>query len=308
MARRVEHPYAVGMVTLAKGVSAYLEGRWAVAQARCDEAEATFRDRCTGVSWERNTADAFSLWALSHQGETGELTRRWPILLAQALDRGDLYAAMNLSSYLMSVVRLAADEPARARAELAATNARWSRRGYHVQHNDALWAAVQIELYDGRGREAWRLLEASWPALRRSLLLRVQFVRTSMKFLRARAAIAAAIETGDTSERHRLLAVAAADARALAREGMPCPDAYARMIRASLAAIEGRDEEAALLWREAVAAFEAVDMNLCAAASRRRLGEALGGDAGAAAVVESESWMRGQLVREPSKAARMVIP
>lgn len=307
LARRVEHPYALGMVTLARGVSAYLEGRWKPAQAQCDEAEAIFRDRCTGVVWERNTADAFSLWGLSHQGEAGELSRRWPILLAQALDRGDLYAAMNLSSYLMSIVRLAADEPARAREELAATNARWSRRGYHVQHNDALWAAVQIELYDGRGREAWRLLDESWPALRRSLLLRVQFIRTSMRFLRARAAIAAAAEIRptDPSEARRLLAVAGADAKALAREKMPCPDAYARMIRAALSPT---DDRAVPLWREAVHAFEAVDMKLCVAASRRRLAQAIGGEDGAAELAASEEWMRTRLYRDFEKAARMIAP
>ncbi|WP_165073888.1 serine/threonine-protein kinase [Paludisphaera rhizosphaerae] len=307
LARRVEHPYALGMVTMARGVSAYLEGRWKPAQIQCDEAEAIFRDRCTGVAWERNTADAFSLWGLSHQGEAGELSRRWPILLAQALDRGDLYAAMNLSSYLMSIVRLAADEPARAREELAATNARWSRKGYHVQHNDALWAAVQIELYDGRGREAWRLLEESWPALRRSLLLRVQFIRTSMRFLRARAAIAAAAEIRPTNptEARRLLAVAEADAKALSREKMPCPDAYAKMIAATLAPTPDR---AVPLWREAVRAFESVDMGLCVAASRRRLAQALGSNAGAAELAASEEWMRSRLYREPEKAARMIAP
>ncbi|WP_165252108.1 serine/threonine-protein kinase [Paludisphaera soli] len=306
LARRVDQPYAIGMVTLARGVSAYLEGRWRAAQAQCDEADALFRDRCTGVAWERDTADAFALWGLSHQGETGELTRRWPILLARAVERGDLYAAMNLSSYLMSIVRLAADEPARAREELAATNARWSRRGYHVQHNDALWAAVQIDLYDGRGGDAWRRLDEAWPALRRSLLLRVQFVRTSMRFLRARAAIAAALEAKEASESRRLLAVASRDARALEGERMPCPDAYARLVRAALAQAEGRDDLAAPLWRAAVAGFEAVDMNLCAAAARRRLGACLGGDAGARALSESETWMRRQLIQDPEKAARMI--
>ena len=100
---------------------------------------------------------------------------------------------MNLSSYIMSIVRLAADDPDMAERELRQTMSQWSREGYHVQHNDALWAAVQIELYRGNGMAAWGLIDRSWPALRRSLLLRVQFIRTSMHFLRARAALAAAV-------------------------------------------------------------------------------------------------------------------
>lgn len=309
LTRRVEHPYALGMVTLARGVAAYLEGRWAEAQVRCDQAEAIFRDRCTGVAWEINTAGAFSLWGLSHQGEVAELSRRWPVLLAQAIERGNLYAAMNLSSYLMSIVKLAADDPDAARAGLRETAARWSTRGYHVQHNDALWAAVQIELYRGDGPAAWELLRASWPALRRSLLLRVQFIRTSMLFLRARAAIAAAVALKGPrpSEARALLALADRDARRLAREGMPCPEAYAWMIRGALAALRGDPERGASQLAEAILRFDAVDMRLCSAAVRRRLGELIGGDAGRAAVVSSEDWMRGQEIRDPARMAGMIL-
>ena len=81
LASRVEDPYASGMVALARGVSAYLEGRWTLAQLECDRAETIFRDRCTGVAWELDTAHAFALWGLSHQGAVAELSRRWPILL-----------------------------------------------------------------------------------------------------------------------------------------------------------------------------------------------------------------------------------
>src|SRR5262249_25502951 len=184
LASRVEDPYASGMVALARGVSAYLEGRWAVAQQECDCAESIFRERCTGVAWELDTSHAFALWGLSHQGAVAELSRRWPILLNLARARGDLYAVMNLSTYIMSIVRLAADDPDTADRELRQTMSQWSREGYHVQHNDALWVTVQIELYRGDGAAAWGLIDRSWPALRRSLLLRVQFIRTSMHFLR----------------------------------------------------------------------------------------------------------------------------
>ena len=267
------------MVALARGVSAYLEGQWTLAQPECDRAETIFRDRCTGVAWELDTAHAFALWGLSHQGAVAELSRRWPILLDRARARGDLYAVMNLSSYIMSIVRLAADDPDTADRELRQTMSQWSREGYHVQHNDALWAAVQIELYRGDGAAAWDLIDRSWPALRRSLLLRVQFIRTSMHFLRARAALAAAValRRSRPAEARSLLAVARRAARRLDRERMPCPTAYARLIRGALAAIGGDSSRAVPLLTEAVACFEAVDMRLCAAAARRRLGELLGG-------------------------------
>ena len=188
LARQVDDPYPLGMVALAHGAAFYLECDWKEAHAHCDRACDIFRRRCTGVHWERNTATAFGLWALSHMGEIAELDRRWPRLLAEARDRGDLYAVMNLSTYLLSIVRLAADEPDLARDEVGQAMAHWSRGGYHIQHNDQAWGMAQIELYAGRGGAAWDLIAWNWPALSRSLLLRVQFVRVAMWQLRARCA------------------------------------------------------------------------------------------------------------------------
>src|SRR5262249_51597021 len=145
-------------------------------------------------------------------------------------------------------VRLAADDPETADRELRQTMSQWSREGYHVQHNDALWAAVQIALYRGEGAAAWGLIDGSWPALRRSLLLRVQFIRTSMHFLRARAARAAGAPAGRPrpAEARSLLAVAHRATRRLDRARMPCPTAYARLIQGALAAVRGDSSRAAL--------------------------------------------------------------
>lgn len=306
---RVEHPYSLGMVAMARGVSAYLEGRWTLAQTECDRAASIFRDRCTGVAWELDTTQAFALWGLSHQGDVAELSRRWPILLNEARDRGDLYAVMNLSTYLMSIVRLAADDPDTADRELRQTMAQWSREGYHVQHNDALWAAVQIALYRGDGPAARALIEQSWPALRRSLLLRVQFIRTSMRFLRARAALAAAValRRSRPAESRSLLAVARRAARRLDRERMPCPTAYARLIDGALAAIVGDSSRAVPRLTEAIICFEAVDMRLCAAATRRRLGELLGGTRGRDEIDRSDLWMAEHNIKKPASLAAMIV-
>ena len=224
LAHRVDDAYALAMVTLGRGVAAYLEGRWRDAQENCDGAETIFRDHCTGVAWELDTAGAFALWGLSHLGDVAELCRRWPILLKRARERGDLYAVMNLSSYLMSVVRLTMGDPDTARAELRETVAQWSAQGYHVQHNDALWAAVQIELYCGAGESAWNLIRQAWPALR--LASSPGAVHPDVDALSSsRAAMAAAAELrcSRPAEARSLLAVAARAASRLEREGMPCP-------------------------------------------------------------------------------------
>ena len=309
LASRVEDPYASGMVALARGVCAYLEGQWTLAQIECDRAETIFRDGCTGVAWELDTSHAFALWGLSHQGAVAELSRRWPILLDRARARGDLYAVMNLSSYIMSIVRLAADEPDTADRELRQTMSQWSREGYHVQHNDALWAAVQIELYRGDGMAAWNLIDQSWPALRRSLLLRVQFIRTSMNFLRARAALAAAV----TLRRSRLGRSSITSGRRPPRRPPSgtrthaLPDRIRSTRQGALAAIVGDSARAVSLLTEAVACFEAVDMRLFAAATRRRLGEQQGGASGQAEIDRAARLMADEKIKNPDRMAAMII-
>ncbi len=305
LAGQVDEPYPLGMVALAHGAAFYLECRWKEAHAHCDRACDIFRERCTGVHWERNTATAFGLWALSHMGELAELDRRWPRLLAEARDRGDLYAVMNLSTYLLSIVRLAANEPDRARDEVGQAMGQWSRGGYHIQHNDQAWGMAQIELYAGRGGAAWDLIAWNWPALSRSLLLRVQFVRVAMWQLRARCALAAA---ECSSEPEPLLRAAAADARRLEREATPWSLASARLVRAALAWNRGGDSSAADLLTDAAGRFDSIAMALCAAAARRRLGVLVGGDRGATLVAQADVWMRGQEIREPGRMTEVYAP
>jgi serine/threonine protein kinase len=305
LAGRTGHPYALGMATLARGVSAYLEGRWRDALDGCDAAEVLFRDGCTGVAWERDTAHAFALWALSHLGAVAELARRFPILQQSARERGDLYALANLGTYNQSVVRLAADEPEPAREAIREQMAQWSRQGFHVQHNDQLWGAVHIELYRGDGPAAWAVIERHWPALAGSLLLRVQFVRVSMTALRARAALASASARSDPRP---LTARAARDARRLARERVPWAIAHARLVEGLLEAARGRSEAAARALADAAARYDAAEMALCAAAARRRLGALLGGDEGRSLVQAADARMAAQGVRNPARLAAMYAP
>jgi serine/threonine protein kinase len=307
LAKRVGEPYGLGMVALARGVAAYLEGHWRAARGICLDAERLFRDQCTGVAWERDTTNSFALWSLSHLGEVAELARRWPDLLQDARDRGDLYAVMNLSTYLMSVVKLTEGRADEAREELERVKAGWSRKGYHVQHNDQLWAGVQIELYSGRGLVAWELLSDSWTSLARSLLLRVQFIRTAMLSLRGRCALTASLERGHARS-GAFLRMAAGDARRLAREGTPWSLAASHVIAAGLASARGDLGETLERLRSAADGFDAAEMSLCAASARYRLGEHLGGNEGAAIVESATGWMRAQGIREPPRIAAMYVP
>ena len=97
------------------------------------------------------------------------------------------------------------------------------------------------------------------------------------------------------------------DARRLEREGMPWSMALACPIQAGIvAASRGDRSRAATLFSQAVTELEAVDMNLYAAAARRRLGELIGGDEGRAQVDRADSWMRQQTIQNPKPDGRCV--
>ena len=95
--------------------SALLLGQWKQARGCFDHGESLLRDHCTGVTWERDTVRNLALWALLHMGKIGELKRRWSLLIKEAQECGDRYAATTLTTFYMATIRLADDDPERHR-------------------------------------------------------------------------------------------------------------------------------------------------------------------------------------------------
>jgi hypothetical protein len=300
LASEVGEPSALALVSLAEGVAAALAGDWPRGLALCDRAEAIFRDSCLGFSWEQGTAHRFALWPLLYMGDLAEVRRRLPELIKQARERDDLYDETNLCLVARTFLRLAADQPARARGELAEMMARWSQQGFHVQHMNRLYDDAQIDLYEGDPRRAWERLQESWPVLLRSELLRVQQVRIFMTHLRGRAALALAAEQRADP---RLLRSARQDARLLFRERAGWAQALARLLEAGVASRQGKP--AAALLRDGADRCEAAHMRLYAAAARWHLA-ALEGTSQQRE--QAEAWMRGQEVVRPDRLATLLVP
>jgi serine/threonine protein kinase len=305
LARQLDQPYPAAMVTLAKGISDALEGRWQSAWSLCDQAEAIFRTHCTGVMWELSTAHRFALWPLMFLGEVAEIGRRLPALIKEARERNDLYAVTNLSLVIRTFVRLAEDEPEEARRELRQVIDEWSQQGFHVQHMNRLFDEVQIDLYQGEGRAAWQRVTGQWPAVARSHLLRVQQVRIFLLHLRARAALAAA---SDAAKPAPLWRAAERDARLLRRERVTWAEALAQLVRAGVAMQRNDASGVCQLLEDAAGRLDAAGLRLHAAAARRRLGEQLGGSRGHRLVEQAESWMRSQNVRRPDRMTALLAP
>jgi serine/threonine protein kinase len=302
LARRIDHPHALGLATLSMGIAGYMEGRWKNGREFSEQAEKIFRERCTGVAWELDTAQSFSLWSLFFLGEVAELNRRLPLLLKEARERGDLYAATNLGTFVGHLTWLATDDPEGAASDLRGLMERWSRQGFHVQHLTGLMGQLQIDLYSGDGAAAWQRIMAEWPALAGSLFLRVQVVRIFMVHLRARSALAAA------GKQPSLLRAAERDARRLEKENMAWSVPLAQLIRAGVAASRGDRSRAEALLAKAVTGFDAADMGLFAATTRRRHGQLLGGDAGRDLMTRADAWMADQQIKNPSRMTAMHAP
>lgn len=302
---RVGQPQAVGFATWASGFALYLEGRWKSAQELLEKAEGILRERCTGVAWELDNAQFYSLRSLVFMGRFEELARRLPSHLRDSRLRGDLYAETNLRTRVSYHVLLAQDRPERARQEIREMLARWSHKGYHLQHYFDLFGQAEIDLYEGNAKAAWDRVTAGWPSLQRSLLRRTQLVYLESAHLRARAAVAA-VAVGDAPE--RTLAVAEREARRIEGEAMPWSDPLAEMIRASVAALRGDAQAAVGLLASAETGFEGADEYLHAAAARARRGELLGGNGGERLRAEAEAWMSKERIANPARLLRVLAP
>jgi tetratricopeptide (TPR) repeat protein len=306
IARKVEDPHTLGWFYSTAGICAYLEGRWRSARASCENAEQILREHCTGVVWELNVNQLFSILALTMLGEIAELSRRVPLLLREARERGDLFGAINLCGGLANMTWLAADDPQRAVQEACALE-HWSHQGFHLQHSDNLFALVQIDLYKGDGLAAHARLMEKWRLLQQSLLMRIQKIRIDFYHLRARAAIAAARMLPPGSQRTCLLGQAKQDTRRVMREKVAWAKPLAEITQAALQMFEGRVDVACETLRRAADHFDAADMALHAESTRFRLGHLIGKDAGRPYVLKAETWMASQRIRNPSRMVDLLV-
>jgi hypothetical protein len=202
---------------------------------------------------------------------------------------------------------LAADRPAEARRHIDVALKGPFPRSFTWQLHLGLFAKAQLALYQGDAREAHRLVEREWPALRSSGILRHQYLRALNVELRARCAIGAAADASD-GERGRLLKRARKHARQLAAEDTAGTDPVALALLAGADAVEGRREEAVRLLRQAAASFESLAMGAHAAAARYQLASLVRASGARQEEIQAVDWLGAHGVRDPARLAAMLVP
>ena len=303
-ATKADHPFVLAWCALSDGVVAYCLGEFKRSYDSCVRAKEMFTNRCTGVAWERETADLYTILSAFYLGRIKEQGRRVDEGARHADERDDLFASTYVRSGLATMAWIARDEPDRGRAEVARTAERWSRRGYFFAHFWCFIANAQIDLYVGDPRRSLDRIRAEWPLLSQSLLLRsVQIMRVESLHARARAAIA----LGETIEEGRadLLRDASDDADRLAGEHIAYATPLAALLRAGIAAVRGQRAPAAAELTAAIQGFEKADMRTYAMAACFRRAELLG-DSGELAAVAG--WMREEEIRSPHRFVAMLAP
>ena len=306
---RVHNPEASALVTLAKGSAAYMQGQWTAARDLCESAEQLLRERCTGVAWQIDTARFYTLLSLFYLGEIGELSRRMPGFLKEARARDALYAETILRTRLSYLAYLASDDAAGAEQAVHEGMARWSHKGFHNQHYYEMVATADIQLYSGRNLEAWSGVERKWRDLSRTLLLRVQPVLIESLHLRARTAVGAALDPGNShSQRARLVRSAEGDAHRLRKIGAPWGIALAELTLAGLSTLREDWKRAVLYLESAEATFAGAHMGLYAAVAQRRRGEILDGPRAEQLRQSADSWMGNQSIVDAARVAHMLAP
>ena len=70
------------------------------------------------MTWERDTIHNFLLRSLVQMGEIRELEARWSVFFRESQERGDRYAATMLSSFYMTLIKLAGNLQPETETEL----------------------------------------------------------------------------------------------------------------------------------------------------------------------------------------------
>jgi tRNA A-37 threonylcarbamoyl transferase component Bud32 len=298
--------YIAGRARAAEGLGCFLIGRWKDARSDFEAGTRMMRDHGTSGRFELDVAELFHLATLFYLGETREMVRMAPLLLREAVERGDVYAQHGLRGWRSNVVWLVMGKPEDARAHALGVGAEGlAPEGFHLHHYYELLAHAQIDLYLGDAEGAWQRIEAAWPMLTASYLTRIQTVRVESTFLRARAAIGHAAGARP-AKRPALLVEARRLAKILEKERVGWASAFAEQIRAGVAQVEGDREGALVALDSAQRSYAGCDMQLYAAGVQYRRGQLESGAVAQALLTASRTAMAGQAVADPAAMTRML--
>jgi hypothetical protein len=294
----------IACISFVRGMTAYTRGDQRACKELCDRAAAVLRERCTGVAFELGRAHQFGMLAGGYLGDFAPAAQI-AALIDEAWRRGDLYAG---TSYIAFGVlgRLMQGDGEGVRRHIEQARRHWPRpRDYTWPDWYLLFANTWHALYSGEYRRSLEHLQADWPAFERAGFVRIPSVHTAFRLYRGASALAVARLGGEDAA--KLRALASDETRVLGKLRAPFARPFARLLEALSALDVGRREQAIGHLRDALPAFEAVGMLAFAVAVRRRLGQLLGAEEGAACVAQAERAARAMGVVDVEAMTRLLM-
>jgi len=303
IAQETQDPYLLGTCSVVRGCIEYFGGNFPSAIGPLRDGEALLRD-VPGAVWELNGARMFLVFALRIMGRVSELGPHYDENTRDADRRGDLHAGTTLRR-AASVVWLARDDVEGARKALAHASWMPDTDVFHLQHWFELEAHTDIALYEQTLERHRDDLLIKFDALEKSLLRRVQTVRTTARWLRARVALTDASEGRDVAAS---LALAEKLAKSLAGEKIGYASVWSLMLRAGIATQKNKLDQARSLLGDAIDLADANSMTSCGAAARLRLAALLGDDRGASLDDQGRDAFAAENFVNPDQILRVIAP
>jgi ATP/maltotriose-dependent transcriptional regulator MalT len=202
-------------------------------------------------------------------------------------------------------MRLCDDDPEGALAEAEEGLSRWSRRGFHLQHYNALFSRVTALLYQGQAGEAEALVSETWPAMKKAMVFFIQQMKIRALHLRGCVRLASASPLHPRQK--ELLKLAEGDVARLDGEKVGWARALARLLEAGCQRTRGDVAKSAATLESAIAELERAEMGLYGAAARYQLGR-LRGTGGRALVEAAETFFEARRIRDAGRLARVLAP
>jgi hypothetical protein len=304
-------PRAQMSVTAHRAYVAFMQGRDVDAKEYHERTMELALDRATsGVSALRHV-ELTALMTSAALGDLQEVSAQLRSLVREAMDRRDVTVSTNarILPYLWRAW-LRDGDSGEFRAAVEEAMSRLSRGRNPVQQHWACGALAEMDLYDGRGRDAFERVAADFPRARRARRFVVERVHVVARERRARCAILAASQDTGHSERARLLKVALRDARWLRSAPPDYAKPWAAIVEAGVCSVQGDRAGTVAALERAIEGLDATHDRFAAACARIRLGVLLGAadDAGRAILEAGEAFMRAQGVKDPHRLAAGVVP
>jgi hypothetical protein len=313
MAQKSGVPRAQMSVTAHRAYVAFVQGRDVDAKAFHERTIELALDRATSNISALRHVELTSLMTCAALGDLHEVSAQLRSLVREAMDRRDVTVSTNarILPYLWRAW-LCDGDSAEVRAAIEEAMSRLSRGRNPVQQHWACGALAEMDLYDGRGRDAFERVARDFPRARRARRFIVERVHVVARERRARCAILAASQETLHRERARLLGVALRDGQWLRSAPPDYAKPWAAIVEAGVCSVQGNRVGTVAALERAIEGLDRVHDRFAAACARMRLGALLGtADAtgrGREILEAGEAFMRAQGVADPHRLAACVVP